>query len=343
MRDTLAQLLAESPTREWMVYLLSTVPGLPPIAQSFHILGIATVVGSIGMVDLRFLGLALRNQNVSEMIQRLLPLTWVALAVNLVTGSLFVLARPVRYVYNPVVAFKLACLIPAVALAFLIWWKNRKEHGFWERTPGRLGTARGIAILSLCCWIGVMLAGRWIAYSEYITDPFYFPFSWEELAGYPSIWQWLQDHPIAQHIGFTWWFPFLESIHVIAIGLVVGSIMMVDLRLLGLAALRYPASQVTRRLIPWTWGAFVVAAITGFGLFATRATGYVDNTAFQIKFMLLPLACLNMAWFQFRTFRGVTTWDTATDTPMGAKLAGGISLLLWAGIILAGRWTGHLI
>ncbi|MYD71601.1 MAG: hypothetical protein F4W89_12800 [Acidobacteria bacterium] len=343
MRDTLAQLLAESPTREWMVYLLSTVPGLPPIAQSFHILGIAAVVGSIGMVDLRFLGLALRNQNVSEMIHRLLPWTFVALAVNLVTGSLFVLARPVRYVYNPVVSFKLACLIPAVAMAFAIWWMNRREHGYWERTPARLGTARAIAVVSLCCWIGVMLAGRWIAYSEYITDPFYFPFAWEELAAYPSIWQWIQDHPIAQHIGFTWWFPFLESIHVIAIGLVVGSIMMVDLRLLGLAALRYPASQVTRKLIPWTWGAFVVAAITGFGLFATRATGYVDNTAFQIKFLLLPLACLNMAWFQFRTFRGVTVWDTAADTPMAAKLAGGISLLLWAGIILAGRWTGHLI
>ncbi len=158
MRDTLAQLLAESPTREWMVYLLSTVPGLPPIAQSFHILGIAAVVGSIGMVDLRFLGLALRNQNVSEMIRRLLPWTWVALAVNLVTGSLFVLARPIRYVYNPVVSFKLACLIAAVALAFAIWWMNRREHGYWERTPARLGTARVIAVVSLCCWIGVMLA-----------------------------------------------------------------------------------------------------------------------------------------------------------------------------------------
>ena len=306
MRDTLAQLLAESPTREWMVYLLSNVPGLPPIAQSFHILGIATVVGSIGMVDLRFLGLALRHQNVSEMIRRLLPWTW-------------------------------------VALAFAIWWRNRTEHGYWERTPQRLWTARGIAVVSIGCWIGVMLAGRWIAYSEYITDPLDFPFVWESLETYPSIWQWLQDHPIAQHIGFTWWFPLLESIHVIAVGLVVGSIMMVDLRLLGLAALRYPASQVTRRLVPWTWGAFVVAAVTGFGLFATRAPVYVENPAFQIKFLLLPLACLNMAWFQVRTFRGIGAWDMASPPPLSARLAGAISLLLWAGVVLAGRWTGHII
>ncbi len=135
----------------------------------------------------------------------------------------------------------------------------------------------------------------------------------------------------------------IESIHVIGVGLVVGSIMMVDLRLLGLAALRYPASQVTRKLVPWTWGAFVVAAVTGFGLFATRATGYLDNPAFQIKLLLLPLACLNMAWFQFRTFRSIESWDTAAETPMAAKLAGGISLLLWAGVVLAGRWTGHII
>ncbi len=343
MRDTLAQLLAESPTREWTVYLLSNVPGLPPIAQSFHILGIATVIGSIGMVDLRFLGLALRHQNVSEMIRRLLPWTWAALAVNLMTGSLFILARPVRYFYNPVAVFKFACLIPAVALAFAIWWRNRTEHGYWERTPRRLWTARGIAVVSIACWIGVMLAGRWIAYSEYITDPFHFPFVWESLETYPSIWQWLQDHPIAQHIGFTWWFPLLESIHVIAVGLVVGSIMMVDLRLLGLAALRYPASLVTRRLVPWTWVAFAVAAATGFGLFATRAPAYVENPAFQIKFLLLPLACLNMAWFQFRTFRGIRAWDTASRPPPSARLAGAVSLLLWAGVVLAGRWTGHII
>ncbi|MCY4120182.1 MAG: hypothetical protein OXG72_04600, partial [Acidobacteria bacterium] len=110
MRDFLAQTLAESPTREWMVYLLGNVPGLPPIAQSFHIMGIATVVGSVMMVDLRFLGLALPNQNVSEMIRRLLPWTWYALAVNFVTGLIFILARPVRYFYNPVATFKFSCL-----------------------------------------------------------------------------------------------------------------------------------------------------------------------------------------------------------------------------------------
>ena len=63
------------------------MPGLPPITQSFHIMGIAAVVGSIVMVDLKFLGPALPNQNVSEMIRRLLPCTWYSVAANAAKGS----------------------------------------------------------------------------------------------------------------------------------------------------------------------------------------------------------------------------------------------------------------
>ena len=112
----------------------------------------------------------------------------------------------------------------------------------------------------------------------------------ESSVPFTEFWAWLQALPISEHIGFTWWFPLLESIHVLAIGLVVGTILMVDLRLLGLAATRYPASRVTLELVPWTWIGFVVAFTTGFGMFAAGATRYVENPAFQIKFMLLPLA-----------------------------------------------------
>ena len=153
----------------------------------------------------------------------------------------------------------------------------------------------------------------------------------------------VQNHPTSQYIGYSWWFPFIESIHVVAITLVVGSIVMVDLRLLGVTGLRYPASRTTRELIPWTWGAFCVAVVTGIGMFVTRAPVYMENPAFQVKLVLLLLACANMALFQFRTFRNVASWDSATVTPIAARTAGAASLLLWAGILLAGRWTGHII
>ena len=156
------------------------------------------------------------------------------------------------------------------------------------------------------------------------------------------LWQWLEQTALAQHIGITWWFPLLESIHVVALTLVVGSILMIDLRLIGVAAMRYPASRIFRELIPWVWGAFAVALPTGFGLFMTRAAHYANNPAFQFKIGFLVLAGLNMAVFHLRSVRDITAIDDAEVTPAKAKLAGALSLLLWSGVILAGRWTGHL-
>ena len=86
MKASLASALSESQAREIAVYLLGNVPGLSPIAQSLHILGIAIVMGSIVMVDLKLLGVAVPSQNVSEMIRRLMPWTWWALLLNAVTG-----------------------------------------------------------------------------------------------------------------------------------------------------------------------------------------------------------------------------------------------------------------
>jgi len=159
---------------------------------------------------------------------------------------------------------------------------------------------------------------------------------------FAEFWTWLERLPLSEHIGFTWWFPFLESIHVLAIALLVGSILMVDLRLLGLAATKYAANRVTRELIPWTWGALCVAMVAGTGMFMTRAATYLENPAFQTKLVLLLLAGGNMALFQFRTFRDVEVWNTAVVTPVAARVAGAASLLLWAGVVLAGRWTGHI-
>ena len=160
---------------------------------------------------------------------------------------------------------------------------------------------------------------------------------------FTEFWAWLEGLPLSEHIGFTWWFPFLESIHVLAIAFLVGSILMVDLRLLGVAALDYAASRLTRELIPWTWGAFCVAVVTGIGMFMTRAATYIEHPPFQIKLVLLLLAGLNMALFQLRTFRDIAEWDNAAVTPIVARVAGATSLLLWAGVVLAGRWIGHTI
>ena len=168
LHERLANLLTDSSAQELAVYLLGNVPGLPPVTQTVHILGICIVMASIIMVNLKFLGLALPSQNLSEMISRLYPWTWWALPVNAITGLLFVIARPNRYFYNPVFGIKFSLLVPAILLAFLVYRMNQREQGYWDHTLGRRISGRIVAGLSLVLWIGVMMAGRWIAYSDYL-------------------------------------------------------------------------------------------------------------------------------------------------------------------------------
>ncbi len=157
-----------------------------------------------------------------------------------------------------------------------------------------------------------------------------------------EFWSWLESLPIALRIGESWWFPLLESVHVVGITLVFGSLLMVDLRLIGIAARSYAVSRMSHELVPWTWAAFVLSLITGLGLFITRASHYIENVAFQAKLLALVLAGINMAVFHFGVFRHVAKWDSAAITPISAKVAGTLSLLLWMGVMLAGRWVGHL-
>jgi hypothetical protein len=157
-----------------------------------------------------------------------------------------------------------------------------------------------------------------------------------------ALWPWLENLPLAMSIGESWWFPLLESIHVLTATFLVGSILMVDLRLLGLAATNYPVSRVVKETVPWTYSASVISVITGLGMFITRASHYVDNRAFQIKLLLLVLAGLNMAFFHLATSRRISHRDAAVVASTGARLAGASSLLLWIGVMLAGRWIGHL-
>ena len=158
-----------------------------------------------------------------------------------------------------------------------------------------------------------------------------------------ALWTSIENLPISMYIGGSWWFPFLESIHVITAAFVLGSILMVDLRLLGLAARVHPIRRITREVIPWTSGACAVSVVSGLGMFITRAGHYAANPAFQLKIGFLILAGINMAVFHLATARGMAQWDRAAATTGASKFAGACSLLVWIGVMLTGRWVGHLL
>jgi hypothetical protein len=135
-------------------------------------------------------------------------------------------------------------------------------------------------------------------------------------------------------------FPTIESVHVVAICLVVGSILVLDLRLLGIASLQRPVSRLTAAILPVTWGAFTVAATSGFLLFISNATKYLANGYFVAKMFLICAAGLNMIVFRWIGARGLPYWEKDTPPPLRARLAGALSILLWIAVVACGRWIG---
>jgi hypothetical protein len=155
-----------------------------------------------------------------------------------------------------------------------------------------------------------------------------------------TFFQWLQNSSLAVLISEDW-FPYVESAHVVCLAIVAGTIMLVDTRLIGLTSQQLRFTYLSDRLLPWTWGAFIGAAITGSMMFMAGATNYSSNTPFLIKMGLLLAAGLNMLYFQFVTFRSVQNWDMGRPAP-AARAAGVISLTLWVAVIGFGRWVGFV-
>lgn len=135
-------------------------------------------------------------------------------------------------------------------------------------------------------------------------------------------------------------FPFIESVHVLAVCLVVGSIAVVDLRLLGFASVDRPVGRLMRSILPITVGAFGLAVAAGSLLFISHASKYLENRFFIAKITLIALAGVNMAVFHLIGARNLDQWENDALPPLFARVAGGLSLFLWVSVVACGRWIG---
>jgi hypothetical protein len=149
---------------------------------------------------------------------------------------------------------------------------------------------------------------------------------------------WLNATPLATSIRESdFVFPLIETVHVLAITLLAGTVAAVDLRLLGVILKREKVSEVAERVLPLTWIGFAVMMITGVLLFLSEAQKSYGNMAFRVKMLLLILAGLNPLIFHSTIYRSVGAWDDALTVPRRARAAAIASLTLWSGIIIAGR------
>lgn len=133
--------------------------------------------------------------------------------------------------------------------------------------------------------------------------------------------------------------PIVNALHVLAATTVFGTILIVDLRLLGFPDTRRPFTRISDEMLRLTWAAFALALLTGALMFAANANTYVDNTAFLLKMLALIGGGVNMAIFQRITFRGVSAWDQARP-PLAGRVAGAASIVIWVTVIFLARWIG---
>ena len=159
-----------------------------------------------------------------------------------------------------------------------------------------------------------------------------------------ELFKWIETTPVAMFMAQSaLGFPATLTLHLTAVAVVFGLIAVVDVRLMGFASTRCAVSDLCREALPWTWAAFVLSAITGVLLFTAQPAKYWDNHAFQMKFVLMALAGVNMLVFQLITYRGVARWDRDAAVPLAGKLAGAISLVSWIAIVAYGRWTAYFM
>lgn len=154
--------------------------------------------------------------------------------------------------------------------------------------------------------------------------------------------QWLADRPSSAALrGSTWLYPIVESVHVLTLCLFAGFAALLDLRLLGKIMRQTPVSEIARNTEYWLKGGFAVMVVSGTLLFYSKPVDFYNNVFFRAKLVMLVLAGLNVLVFHLTVYRTVDKWELAEVPPSNARFAGAASLILWTGVIIAGRMIAY--
>jgi hypothetical protein len=140
---------------------IQTVMWIIPAVQTIHILCVAIVMSCMAMLDLRLIGIAGKRQPISQMVSWFVPWVWGALPVLLTTGVILIIGEPSRELLNPYFRAKMAMLAIVILITILVQRQNNKDATFWE---SRRAVASFAGFASLLLWVGIITAGRWIAY-----------------------------------------------------------------------------------------------------------------------------------------------------------------------------------
>jgi hypothetical protein len=158
----------------------------------------------------------------------------------------------------------------------------------------------------------------------------------------PAIIHWLQNSDIGTGIRESIWaFPIIETTHVLALAISVGILLWFDLRLLGWGMRHQPVSHVHKQVMPYAFIGFFIMFVTGVLLFWSEAEKCYLSGFFRAKVVFLFLALVNAGIFELATKKTIEDWDKYPIPPPRARMAGLVSIISWAAVIIAGRATAY--
>lgn len=138
--------------------------------------------------------------------------------------------------------------------------------------------------------------------------------------------------------GVTWAYPVVETLHIVGLACLVGSIAVVDLRILGWSK-ALPAHELMRHVLPFSIAAFGLVVASGLMLFLAHAGDLIGNRVFLVKMGLIGAAGVNAALFHTGSWARPATWNDVA--PLPARVIAAASLLIWAAVISCGRWIAY--
>lgn len=154
----------------------------------------------------------------------------------------------------------------------------------------------------------------------------------------PNFCNWLSSTPLSLKIQtILWIIPAVQTVHILCVSIVMSTMAMLDLRLVGLTGKSQPVSRAVGRWVPWVWGALPVMLLTGCILIVGEPTRELMNPYFRAKMAMLAIVVAITLFVYLRNKDGAY-WESRAIV---AKFAGGVSLLLWVGIVAAGRWIAY--
>lgn len=158
-----------------------------------------------------------------------------------------------------------------------------------------------------------------------------------------SFCDWLAAAAISQVIqNIAWIIPAVQSLHIVSVTIVVGSVIMIDMKLLGIFGAGTTVSDQLDRYTPWIWSALVVLFCTGLVLICGEPRRELLNVIFMTKMALIVFNVIATIIFQKVVHRQVLAWGDTPSNPMLARGFAVASLIVWIAIIVCGRWIAYI-